>query len=447
MDKERQKYLHSQIPLLIAELNKRLIEREELSPLVILVMLSKSNMFLMGERGVGKSKTVELINGAINGAIFWQLQVNADTKHEELFGAKTKTQEGTLSYVAKRSVLNAHYVVLDEMFKAKSKRLNSLLELLVDRSYTSGDGIKRDAPLLACFGTSNEYPTETYMLPYVDRFDFWYEVKRIEKEENRLRYYAGDYDQSPIVEQYISLEDIEHINQMKNKIMIPNFIIELFHAITTSLITQKVKTSDRKYARVLHNTMKVSAYLNNRDYIDISDLFLLLHSAWHDESEKYKVQRVVFEEIFGNKETTQALILEIEQTIETIDTEKNKSIYGYLDYKEKLDSIDNQSIFLNVKRFARDCLNAYMQQKKSLKLLIDKFEDNLRIEKLIEQNIFISNYKQNAFTEDMIASIEMHIDKVEKKIYNLSEWMQCNETLFDYQNNRLQNSKGNSNGY
>jgi hypothetical protein len=69
--------------------------------------------------------------------------------------------------------------------------------------------------------------------------DFWYEVKRIEKEENRLRYYAGDYDQSPIVEQYISLEDIEHINQMKNKIVIPNFIIELFHAITTSLITQK----------------------------------------------------------------------------------------------------------------------------------------------------------------------------------------------------------------
>ena len=79
--------------------------------------------------------------------------------------------------------------------------------------------------------------------------------------------------------------------------------------------------------------------------------------------------------------------------------------------------------------------------------MIDKFEDNLLIEKLIEQNIFISNYKQNAFTEDMIASIEMHIDKVEKKIYNLSEWMQCNETLFDYQNNRLQKNKGNGTGY
>lgn len=446
MNKERQNYLHSQIPLLIAELNKRLIEREELSPLVILVMLSKSNMFLMGERGVGKSKTVELINGAINGAIFWQLQVNADTKHEELFGAKTKTQEGTLTYTAKRSILNAHYAVLDEMFKAKSKRLNSLLELLVDRSYTSGDGIKREAPLLSCFGTSNEYPTETYMLPYVDRFDLWYEVKRIEKEENRLRYYAGDYDQTPIEEQYISLEDIEHINQMKNKIVIPNFIIELFHAITTSLITQKVKTSDRKYARVLHNSMKVSAYLNNRDYIDISDLFLLLHSAWHDESEKYKVQRVVFEEIFGNKETVEASVIEAEQKIEEIDTKKNSSIYGFLDYKEKLDSINNQSIFSNVKRFVYDCLDAYSKQKEKLEDLLEKFEDNLRIEKLIEQNFFISNYKQNAFTKEMIDSIKTLIDKVEKKIYALNEWIQCNETLFDYQNNRLQKNKGNGNG-
>ena len=89
---------------------------------------------------------------------------------------------------------------------------------------------------------------------------------------------------------------------------------------------------------------------------------------------------------------------------------------------------------------------AYSKQKEKLEDLLEKFEDNLRIEKLIEQNIFISNYKQNAFTEDMIASIEMHIDKVEKKIYALNEWIQCNETLFDYQNNRLQKNKGNGNG-
>lgn len=56
IDTTKQKELHEKIPLLIEELNQRLIERDELSRLVVLAMLSKNHMFLIGERGVGKSK-------------------------------------------------------------------------------------------------------------------------------------------------------------------------------------------------------------------------------------------------------------------------------------------------------------------------------------------------------------------------------------------------------
>ncbi len=441
MDKERQQYLHSQIPLLINELNQRLIERDELSRLVVLVMLSKSNMFLMGERGVAKSKTVELVNGAIAGATFWQLQVNADTKHEELFGAKTSTADGNITYAAKRSILNTHYAVLDEMFKAPSERLNSLLELLVDRSYTSGDGIKRKTPNHSTFGTSNEFPTETYMLPYVDRFDYWYEVKRIEEPENRKRYYAGDYVKTPIENQYLTLEDIAYINDVKNEIKIPHFMIELFHSITLSFITQKVKTSDRKYERILNNSMRISAFLNNRDHVNISDIFLLLHSAWHDEGEKYKVNRVVFEEIFGNKEAIQLKIIESKQFMDAIDAEKNSIIYNYLNYKEKLDSIDNQATFQYIKNLASNYSMLYLKQKRDLESLLDKYSDNLQIETLIEANLFVYNFKQNAFTVEMVQSINELIEKINKRTFELNDWLKHNATLFDYQNNRIQTNR------
>lgn len=178
---ELQKEYSTKIPQLINELNQRLIERDELSRLVVLAMLSKSHMFLIGERGVAKSMTVELINGVIQDSSFWQLQVNDETKIEELFGEKRSDEDGSIGYSTKQSMLNSNYVVLDEMFKARPELLNGLLEVLVDGTFTSGDGKKRKTPLVAVFGTSNEYPTETKMLPYVDRFPFWFEVKRIQE--------------------------------------------------------------------------------------------------------------------------------------------------------------------------------------------------------------------------------------------------------------------------
>lgn len=95
------------------------------------------------------------------------------------------------------------------------------------------------------------------MLPFNDRFTVWYEVKRIQEPENRVKYYAGDYLDEPIENQYFSLEDIEnHISVVKNDITIPETIIALFDEITRALITQKVKTSDRKYGRVLHGMIR-----------------------------------------------------------------------------------------------------------------------------------------------------------------------------------------------
>ncbi|MBL0722038.1 MAG: AAA family ATPase, partial [Sulfurovum sp.] len=209
------------IPKLINELNERLIERDELTRLMVLSIFSGNHMFLIGERGVAKSMTVELINDVIEETKFWQLQVGEDTKVEELFGEKKSDKEGAIQYTSKSSVLHSHFVVLDEMFKARGEVLNAMLELLVDGAYTSGDGNKRKTPLISAFGTSNEFPTETKMLPYVDRFLFWYEVERITSLENRKKYYAGDFNKNKITEKYFALDDLAVVKEESKNITIP----------------------------------------------------------------------------------------------------------------------------------------------------------------------------------------------------------------------------------
>ncbi|KIM08765.1 MAG: hypothetical protein KU29_03295 [Sulfurovum sp. FS06-10] len=441
IDKQIQKEFYEKIPLLVEELNKRLIERDELSRLVVLAMLSKNHMFLIGERGVGKSKTVELVNGAIKDSTFWQLQINKDTKIKELYGKKRSMDDGTVSYEAKRSLLNTHYGVLDEMYKGRGNLLNGLLELLVDASYTSGDGIKRKTPLLAVFGTSNEYPTETRMLPFNDRFTVWYEVKRIQEPKNRIKFYAGDYLTTPIENQYFSIEDIEYISVAKENISIPMDIIELFDSITTALITQKVKTSDRKYGRVLHGMIRVSAYLNNRECVDISDIFLLLHTAWHDDVEKDKVKRVVFEKIFGNAEEIDSRIVTCKQNMEETDSFKNKHIYKYLNNTIEIDGINKQEMYDRIIGVADKAYREYQDILNELISLDKKWHENKEIEALLQRNHFISNYTQNAITPAMLEMIQELSQTVEKKIIDLHTWYSNNQTLFDYQGN-VQKNKG-----
>ena len=442
MENTLQQSYHNRISHLIYELNQRLIERDELSRLVVLTMLSKQHMFLIGERGVAKSKTVELVNGVIEGSIFWQLQINPKTKLEELFGEKRSGADGTIEYHSKRSVLNSHYVVLDEMFKGDNGLLNGLLEPLVDAAYTSGDGIKKEIPLLSVFGTSNEYPTETFMLPYVDRFMVWYEVNRIQDPEKRKQYYAGEYTKGKIAEHFFSLEDIETINKNIQSIIVPSYVIELFDAITSTLIRQAVKTSDRKYERVLNTMIKTSAYLNNRIEVDISDLFLLLHTAWHDEDEKDKVFRVVFEQIFGIQEALIGYLIWSTKRIEEIDAYKNGNIFDYLHYKIDIEGNDKNALFSKILGVINEVYNAYNEVKILLQNLKNKYNENLNIEKKLEENLFLYNYKQNAFTEEMMNNIQTIEASLLQKIETLEIWYNQSGTLFDYQNCYTKKQRG-----
>jgi len=435
MNKEKQELYNKNVALLIEDLNERLIERDELSRLVVLSLCSHSNMFLLGERGVAKSMTVELVNGVIKDSKFWQLQVGKDTTVEDLLGEKRSEKDGTLYYSSKKSLLNNNVVVLDEIFKADGRVLNVLLELLVDNAYTSGDGVKRKAEIISFLGTSNEFPTETYMLPLLDRFTFYYIVERIKGTENRRKFYAGDYNTEKISKQYFNMDDLYLIREEKSKVIIPDGIINLFEEITSELVKQAVKTSDRKFEKVFKNVIKTMAYLNNREEVNISDLFVLLHTAWHDYSEKNKVRRVIFEKIFGIKEEIDTRVIYAGQRLEEIDSYKNNTLYDYLAYKKDVEGTNKQSIYNIILEKVEEVWNAYGEIEALMVQLHDKYQFNLEIEKMLEENLFTIVYKQNSFTDESIKDVVALHNKIKEKKDRIEQWYTQNKTLFDYQTN------------
>ena len=50
------------------------------------------------------------------------------------------------------------FCFLDEIFKASSAILNTLLKILNERTFDPGDGVVRTVPLKLCLAASNEWP-------------------------------------------------------------------------------------------------------------------------------------------------------------------------------------------------------------------------------------------------------------------------------------------------
>jgi len=422
---------------LIEELNLRLIERDELSKLVVLAILSHTHMFLLGERGVAKSMTVEMTNNVIEGSKFWQLQMGEGTTQEDLLGVRKADEEGTIEYTSKKSLLNANIIILDEMFKGPHKTLNVLLEILVDNAYTSGDGVKRPLDVVSVFGTSNEFPTSTFMLPFLDRFTFFYVVERIKDPQNRKKFYARLYNTEKLTKRYFNMEDLFIIKEEISRITIPEDIITLFEKITSALIRQNVKTSDRKYENILINVARTMAYLNNRNSVDTTDLFILLHTSWHDYTERLKVKRVIFEQIFGSAEEIESVLIAVKKRLDEIDAFKNNMLFDYINYRQDITGVSKEKTFEYVKSNIDAVWTEYNKMDEVLVNLQNQYLSCLELEKKIENNIFLINYKQTSFTEDMHLTIDTFLDSTNKKVNELYNWYKENETLYNYQTNFL----------
>src|SRR5207302_9895482 len=82
----------------------------------------------------------------------------------------------------------AEYAFLDEVMKASSAILNTLLKILNERVYDAGDGVARTVPLRLCVAASNEWPspdTGKELAALCDRFLFRKSVSPIRSRAGR----------------------------------------------------------------------------------------------------------------------------------------------------------------------------------------------------------------------------------------------------------------------
>jgi len=142
------------------ELSSALIERDDEIDLVFTALLAREHVLLVGPPGCGKSLLLDSVLSWTGGSKF-SILLTKFTSVEEVLGPVSLTALKADKYVRVTTgkLPEADYAFVDEVWKASSAILNTLLKILNERVFDVGDGVVRPVPLQLCVAASNEWPS------------------------------------------------------------------------------------------------------------------------------------------------------------------------------------------------------------------------------------------------------------------------------------------------
>lgn len=423
---------------LISEFEGKLIERERIIRIMLLAMFSKQHVFLIGDPGVGKTYLTEIISSAISDAKYFDFLVAHDTTQEELLGCLVRDNaSGKVRREIEGTILDSHFVFLDEMFKGQSILLNSFLGIMNERVYKMGNAGTIKVPLVSLFGASNEFPSGNALLPYDDRLIFRYEIKRIVEVHNYIRYINGDFDMSKKLSNTFTLNDIEYASVMSQNIKFNDLQQGMLIAIKSKLRGDKLEISDRKMGpKFAISVFKMSAFLNGRDSIDFSDLLLLLHMAWRDYDDKARAESAIIDTIFTPSKQIEIVVKScIDDKYTTIIGQIKSKYIGYLKCSTELNSKTAEEEFIVVR-------NAICKLMGDIGLVcmfhsgvVSDYEFQTLVQRQAENNIFLKEESMITYSQAMLARIDELGEAIALLKDEIESWLNNNKSFYEYANN------------
>jgi MoxR-like ATPase len=154
----------------LSDATRGLIEREALAQMVALAGVAEEHVLVIGPPGTAKSEAVRRIAGAVNGQYFDYL-LGRFTEPSEIFGPIDlhRLKEGVVETRTEGMLPEAEFAFLDEVFRASTAILNTLLGILNERVFRRGHSVVR-CPLRVCVGASNSLPDDESLAAFADRF-------------------------------------------------------------------------------------------------------------------------------------------------------------------------------------------------------------------------------------------------------------------------------------
>ena len=227
------------------ELKQMFLERDDLIDGALAALLSAHHLLIIGPPGTAKSMLADELCRRIDGANYFQWLLTRFTTPEEIFGAVSlkALEQDDYRRVTSRKLPEAHIAFLDEIFKANSSILNSILTLINERLFHNGKEIVK-VPLLTLFGASNELPEEEELTALYDRFLVRFVVGYIVEDFRFLRMLES---QAQPERTTLSFAELTELQAQVRQVAIPPYVFRGIADIRRELNKKNIQASDRRY--------------------------------------------------------------------------------------------------------------------------------------------------------------------------------------------------------
>ena len=372
---------HDRIEKLLEVLGAGLYEKETAVKLGLLTALAGESMFMLGAPGCAKSMITRRIKEAFkaddkDGVKYFETLLNQFTTPEEVFGnISLKALNGELPdehgnkkeeyrRLTEGMLPEADIAFLDEIWKASPAILNTLLTIVNERKFHNGNKVM-NVPLKALFAASNELPAKGKGLEALyDRFIFRLSVDFIKNEDD----FFEMIDQPAHEEFKLNEEDKKLLitnTELKewakeiDKVSLSEVSKQVISAIRKemTLLNENMsdedkkngelfEVGDRRWKKIAH-ILKTSAFLNDRNEVDLMDCSLIENCIWGTKKQQKKAKEIVEKCLKENGIPCDSAIEDIQEQIEEFTAKVDEEWFEEVTEPEsdKIVTIDNQKCF------------------------------------------------------------------------------------------------------
>lgn len=284
-------YSQGQLNKIIDYLHTMYFERDEIIHSAFASIIAGEHMLLIGPPGTAKSSVLEMIFQHFRDLNVFKWTMNDDTTPDELLGPYEEGlyTHGKLKRKTVGKLPEAHMAILDEILRARGYALNSLLDILNERSIIQMNE-RQAAPLISLFGATNDLHENHENTALYDRFLIRINVDYLSSKESLKTMLLNEAP--PEIYASLSFQDITQLKIASSRIQIPPDIMEIILSLRFKLFENKIFPSDRRLKSSL-KLIRASALLGQRSNVEKEDLQILKHVLWNKPAEIDKLNEIL----------------------------------------------------------------------------------------------------------------------------------------------------------
>lgn len=271
------------------ELSQGLIERDQEIDVALTALIAGEHVLFVGPPGTAKSMLADNLVNWLDGQKFHVL-INKFTTPEELFGPISLQGLKADEYrrITTGKLPRADIAFVDEIFKASSAILNTMLQVLNERTFQNDNVLER-CPLKLCVAASNEWPGEgetgKELGALFDRFLFRKTVKPISAEKgiDKLLWNCT----GPKLTTKLTGEELKQASTEASGLEWSADAKDAVRQILREAKAEGIQPGDRRLRKSV-GAAQAYAWLNGEPEVTPESLEILSHVLWDDPAEQPK---------------------------------------------------------------------------------------------------------------------------------------------------------------